>query len=228
MTLSTIIEGPDGHFGAYIARPSEPNGAALVVIQEIFGVNQVMRDLADGYASMGYLTIVPDLFWRIEPGISISDKTPQEMAQAFDLFGKFDIATGIIDIQATLNFARISAPKVGLVGYCLGGLLAYLSACTTDSDASVSYYGVSIEKYAAQATSISQPLLLHVAAQDAFVGKDAQDVIGALARANPAIALHVYQGLDHAFARPGGDHFDVAGASLANARTADFFKAHLS
>lgn len=227
VTLSTIIEGPDGQFGAYIAQPSQPNGAALVVIQEIFGVNQVMRDLADSYAALGYVAIVPDLFWRLEPGIDITDKTPQEMAQAFDLLRKFNIETGIIDIQATLDFARIKAPKVGVVGYCLGGLMAYLSACQTNTDASVSYYGVSIDQNVAQASNISKPLLLHVASQDAFVSQDAQHVIGELAKTNPAIALHVYQGLDHAFARPGGDHFDAQGAATANARTAEFLKAHL-
>lgn len=223
-----MIDGPTGSFGAYIARPSKANGAALVVIQEIFGVNAVMRELADGYAAQGYVAIVPDLFWRIQPGISITDKTPEEMAQAFDYYGKFNVSGGIADIQATINYARTLCPKVGAVGYCLGGLLAYLTACHTDVDAIVSYYGVGIETKTDDAASISKPLLLHVASEDQFVSKEAQAAIGALVHGHSNMTLHVYDGLDHAFARPGGDHYDAAGAKLANDRTATFFGANLS
>jgi carboxymethylenebutenolidase len=228
MTFSTQIEGKAGSFGAYIAQPTTPNGAALVVIQEIFGVNGVMRELADSYAAQGYVAIVPDLFWRIKPGISITDKTPQEMALAFDYYGKFDLAGGIEDIQATVTHARTLCAKVGAVGYCLGGLLAFLTACHTDVDAAVSYYGVGINDRLADATGISRPLMLHIASEDQFVPKDAQAAIMGLANGNAHMTAHVYGGLDHAFARPGGDHYDSAGAALANGRTADFFKAHLS
>jgi carboxymethylenebutenolidase len=228
MIFSTQIEGKAGRFGAYIARPTTPNGAALVVIQEIFGVNGVMRELADSYAAQGYVAIVPDLFWRIKPGMSITDKSPEEMALAFDYYGKFDVAGGIEDIQATVTYARTLGVKVGAVGYCLGGLLAFLTACHTDVDAAVSYYGVGINTRLADATGITKPLLLHIASEDQFVPKDAQAAILALATDNAFMTARVYDGLDHAFARPGGDHYDGAGAALANGRTADFFKAHLS
>jgi carboxymethylenebutenolidase len=228
MTFDVTIEGPKGAFGAHIARPSQPNGAALVVIQEIFGVNDVMRELATHYAAQGYLAIVPDLFWRISPGISISDKTPEEMAKAFDYYGKFDVAGGLEDIQATLNYARPRCNKVGAVGYCLGGLLAYLTACKTDVDASVSYYGVGIDQQADAAKGIKRPLLLHVASEDRFVSKAAQAVIADVVSVNSLMALHVYEGLDHAFARPGGEHFDASGAELANDRTAAFFQQNLT
>jgi carboxymethylenebutenolidase len=224
MTFSTFIEGPDGRFGAYVAHPGAPNGAALVVIQEIFGVNDVMRDLADHYASQGYIAIVPDLFWRIEPGIDITDKTPEDMTRAFDLFGRFQPNEGLVDIQASIDFARTLAPKVGAVGYCLGGLLAYLTAAQTDIDASVSFYGVSIDTQTDQVDKIKIPLLMHVAAEDKFVTKEAQVIIGEMAARHPLIRLFTYSGLDHAFARPGGEHYDVAGASLANQRTTDFFR----
>jgi carboxymethylenebutenolidase len=227
MTFTTMIDGPDGRFGAYIAQPVVPNGAALVVIQEIFGVNGVMRELADHYATLGYIAIVPDLFWRIEPGISITDKTPEDMARAFELFGQFNVETGILDIQSTIDFARATSPKVGAVGYCLGGLLAYLTACKTDCDASVSYYGVSIDSYAEEASNIAKPLLLHVASEDKFVSGQAQDVISATAATNANMRVFIYQGLDHAFARPGGEHFDQEGAKLANERTARFLRENL-
>ena len=227
MTFSQMIDGPDGQFGAYIAHPVEPNGAALVVIQEIFGVNEVMRDVADFYAARGYVAIVPDLFWRIEPGIDITDKTPEEMAKAFELFGRFNAETGIVDIQATIDFARKSCAKVGTVGYCLGGMLAFLTACQTNVDASVSYYGVSIDTYIDQADKITKPILLHVASEDQFVSKEAQAVISDTAENNPFLDVQIYQGLDHAFARRGGEHFDGAGAELANRRTAEFFARNL-
>jgi carboxymethylenebutenolidase len=227
MTFTTMIDSAEGAFGAYVAKPSQPNGAALVVIQEIFGVNEVMRTLADHYAGLGYIAIVPDLFWRIEPGISITDKTPEDMTKAFDLFGTFNVETGIKDIQTTIDYARTLAPKVGSVGYCLGGLLAYLTSCRTNVDASVSFYGVSIDKHADEASKITKPLMLHVASEDKFVSKEAQAVISAIAKDNSAMTLHMYEGLDHAFARPGGEHFDAEGAALANSRTADFFKKNL-
>lgn len=227
MTFSAMINGPDGSFGAYVAQPPSPNGAALVVIQEVFGVNDAMREIADAYAAQGYIAVVPDLFWRIEPGISITDKTPEEMAQAFDLYGKFDVTKGIVDIQASIDYAKTLGSKVGAVGYCLGGLLAYLTACHTNVDASVSYYGVAIDAQLDEASDIAKPLLLHVASEDKFVSKDAQAAISLVAASNNHMTMHIYQGLDHAFARPGGEHFDSAGAKLANERTADFFKEHL-
>jgi carboxymethylenebutenolidase len=227
MTFSAMIDGPDSAFGAYVAQPVSPNGAALVVIQEIFGVNEAMREIADAYAAQGYIAVVPDLFWRIEPGISITDKTPEEIAQAFDLYGKFDVTKGIVDIQASIDYAKTLGSKVGAVGYCLGGLLAYLTACQTNVDASVSYYGVAIDAQLDEASGIAKPLLLHVASEDKFVSKDAQAAIFLVAASNNHMTMHVYQGLDHAFARPGGEHFDAAGAKLANERTSAFFREHL-
>lgn len=227
MTFTNMIEGSDGTFGAYVVHPTHPNGAALVVIQEIFGVNDVMRALAHHYADLGYIAVVPDLFWRIEPGIVLTDKTASDMAQAFDLFAKFDPDKGIVDIQATIDFARTLAPKVGAVGYCLGGMMAYLTACTTDADACVSYYGVSIDAHIDKANQIKKPLLLHVASEDKFVSREAQEIIVAAAKLHPNIRCEVYQGMDHAFARPGGEHFDAAAADLANARTQAFFEEHL-
>jgi carboxymethylenebutenolidase len=228
MGFSVMIDGPKGTFGAHIAQPTQPNGAALVVIQEIFGVNAVMRELADYYAGQGYLAIVPDLFWRIKPGIAITDKTPDDMAMAFDYYGKFDVAGGIEDIQATIDYARTQCGKVGAVGYCLGGLLAYLTACETNIDASVSFYGVGIDQKADRAPGLKRPLMLHVASEDKFVSKQAQADISNLVASNPLMQLHVYQGLDHAFARPGGEHFDAIGAKLANDRTTAFFQENLS
>jgi len=226
----TITTG-DGSFEAYVAKPSGSPTAAVVVIQEIFGVNQVMRDITDGLASQGYLAVCPDLFWRIEPGIDITDKTEAEWKRAFELFNAFDVDAGVGDIAATIRAIRGDAGcsgKVGAVGFCLGGLLAFLTACRTDADASVSYYGVGIENRVAEAEKLARPLLMHIAEEDQFVPKPAQQVILQALKDHPQIEIHTYPGCDHAFARPGGEHYDEAAAKLAGGRTLQFFQKALA
>jgi len=219
------INGPDGAFMAY----ENGDGPALIVIQEIFGVNQVMRDLVDGYADQGFRAICPDLFWRIEPGVTITDKTKAEWDKAFDLFGKFDPDLGVKDIAATLDYARrVGTGKVGAVGYCLGGLLAYLTACRTDADACVGFYGVNIQERLDEADDIHKPLMLHMAGEDGFVPKAAQKQIVDGLDSNGHVTIHSYPGRDHAFAREGGEHFDAADADLANTRTRAFLQQHLT
>jgi len=229
--MGTMIElkSADGTLvPAYEARPMGTPKGAVVVIQEIFGVNKVMRDLADTYAAQGYFAVVPDLFWRIQPGIDITDQTPEEWQQAFDYFGKFNVDKGVVDIQATIDYVRQTHAKIGAVGYCLGGLLAYLTATRTTINASVSYYGVGIQDRLAEANSETKPLLLLVAAEDSFVNKDAQAAMKAGLSSHAQVQMHVYEGLDHAFARVGGEHYDATGAALANERTMAFFAEALS
>ncbi len=222
------VQGPDGAFKAYLARPAGQPKAAVVAIQEIFGVNTVMRKKADWLASEGYLAIAPDLFWRIEPGIDISDQTEAEWAKAFDYFKRFDVDAGVRDIQATITHARaMGSGKAGAVGYCLGGLLAYLTATRTDADASVGYYGVNIPAFVDEAGKIKKPLLLHIAGKDSFVDKAAQAEMQAGLGGNAKITLHTYAEQDHAFTREGGKHYDAEAARIADGRTIGFFKAHL-
>lgn len=231
MTTTTITAGDGGSFSAYVATPTRLSPPAVVVIQEIFGVNQVMRDLTDAYAKAGYLAICPDLFWRIEPGIDISDKSEAEWKKAFELFGKFDVDAGVEDLKATLAHIRGMAGgtgKAGTVGYCLGGKLAYLMATRSDADANVSYYGVGMDELLEEAANITKPYLSHIAEKDGFVPPEAQAKILPVFEANGHITAHVYAGQDHAFARDGGEHFDKASAELANQRTGAFFTQHLS
>jgi carboxymethylenebutenolidase len=222
----TTINTPEGPFGAYVARPAKASAPAIVVIQEIFGVNQVMRDITDGLAAQGYLAICPDLFWRIEPGVDITDKTEAEWKRAFALMNAFEADTGVDDIAATIAHIRKDAGcngKVGAVGYCLGGQLAFLTATRTDADASVAYYGVGLEGRVAEAEKLTHPLLMHIAEEDQFVPKPAQAVILAALKDHPQIEIHTYPGCDHAFARQGGEHFNAEAAKLANGRTLTFF-----
>jgi carboxymethylenebutenolidase len=232
MTGSDVtINTPAGAMGGYLAMPASGRGPGLVVIQEIFGVNKVMRDLADGFAARGYIALCPDLFWRMEPGIQLTDKTDGEWKQAFDLMNKFDPKTGVEDIQATITHLRAidgCSGKVGAVGYCLGGLLAYLTATRTNVDASVGYYGVNIQTMLGEAANIKKPLMLHIAGKDEYVPPEAQKQIIEGLKGNSHVTLHTYPEMNHAFSRVGGAHYDHANAELANGRTATFFRQHLS
>jgi carboxymethylenebutenolidase len=225
------ITGPDGSFAGYLSTPSAGTGPGVVVIQEIFGVNAVMHGVADALAARGYLALCPDLFWRLQPGVQLTDKTKAEWDQAFALMNRFDPDAGVKDIQATITQLRGTqgcTGKVGAVGYCLGGLLAYLTAARTDSDASVGYYGVNIQTKLDEAKTIKKPLMLHIAAKDQFVPPEAQKQIVEGLKSNPLVTLYTYPEMDHAFAREGGEHYDKACADLANGRTATFFRQHLS
>jgi carboxymethylenebutenolidase len=224
------ISGRDGDFAAYLAAPASGRGPGIVVIQEIFGINAVVRAVADWLAGKGYFALAPDLFWRLAPGIELTDRTEAEWKQALDLMDRFDVDAGVDDIQSAIDHLRVTAGvsgKVGAVGYCLGGQLAFLTAARTDADASVGYYGVNLPARLGEAANIKRPLMLHIAAEDGFVSKDAQAQIIAGLKDNPLVTIHVYDGVDHAFARPGGQNYNAAAAGLANRRTEEFFQQHL-
>ncbi|MHA1538756.1 MAG: dienelactone hydrolase family protein [Alphaproteobacteria bacterium] len=226
MAEVTITAGDGGTFAGYLASPSSGSGPGIVVIQEIFGVNKVMRDIADGWAALGYLAICPDLFWRQEPGIQLTDQSQGEWDRAFELYQGFDEAKGAEDLGAALAHLRGldgCSGKVGSVGFCLGGKLAYLMAARSDTDCNVGYYGVGIENALDEAANIKAPLLLHIAEKDQFCPPEAQAKVHGALDANSQVTIHDYAGVDHAFARAGGEHYDKAAADLANQRTADFF-----
>src|ERR1700733_9211854 len=159
------LEGKE--FGAYCAVPKNGNGPGLIVIQEIFGVNAAMRQICDGFAAKGYVAVCPDLFWRQQPGIQITDKTPAEWDRAMELYKNFDAEAGVRDLLSTLAHVRGMkgcSGKVGSVGYCLGGRLSFLMATRSDVDAAVSYYGVGLDQLLDEVHDIRMPVLLHIAA----------------------------------------------------------------
>jgi carboxymethylenebutenolidase len=224
------LKGADGNFGAYLATPASGHGPGVIVIQEIFGVNDVVRKICDSHAARGRFALAPDLFWRLEPGVQLTDKTQEDWGRAFGLMQRFDADKGVVDIQASMSHLR-KVPgctgKVGDVGYCLGGQLAFLCSTRTDTDASVAYYGVNIQNRLGEAGKIKKPLMLHVAGKDQYVPPDAQKQIIEALKGNPLVSIHVYPEMDHAFAREGGQHYDKACADLANTRTDNFFRQHL-
>lgn len=221
------ITVPDGSFAAYLATPDagNANGAAIVVIQEIFGINADLRETCDNFAGDGFVAICPDLFWRQEPNVELTDKTEAEWKKAFALYNGFDVDKGMADIGATIAAARQQpgVKAVGAVGYCLGGLLAFLSATRTDADAAVSYYGVGMDKYLGEAAKIAKPLLMHIAEEDEFVPPEARAKIIETLKDNRHVEIHTYPGCQHAFARNGGVHYVDAAAKAANARTLKHF-----
>ena len=226
------IQGADGNFSAYMAKPESGSGPGIVVIQEIFGVNHVRRDLCDGYAATGYIAICPDLFWRIEPNVQLTDKSEDDWNKAFGLMNKFlpEFEKGQADLVAAMEHIRglpECTGKVGCVGYCLGGSLAYSMACSSDCDASVGFYPVQIDDYFSWAANIKQPAMLHIAEKDGFCPPESQTKIAEAFSKNSNISLHLYSGVDHAFARLGGGNYDQAAADLANGQTAELFKSAL-
>jgi len=228
--LSIKADG-GGEFNAYIARPDKTRAPCIVVIQEIFGVTPGMRAICDGFAMQGYVAVCPDLFWRQKPGVQLNDKSEKEFDQAMAYMQGFDFMKGIADLKSTLAQARQlegSSGKAGVVGYCMGGSLAYMMACFSDSDASVGYYPVQIDQHLGHADLIKKPLMLHIAEKDAFCPPEAQRKITEALSKNKHIVLHGYPGVDHAFARQGGEHYDAVAAELANKRTADFFSKALN
>jgi carboxymethylenebutenolidase len=215
------VQGPDGAFKAYVARPSGTPKAAVVTIQEIFGVNAVTRGKADWLAREGYLAIAPDLFWRIKPGIELTDQTDNEWKQAIDYMNQLDKNASVRDVQATLTHARseLGAKKAGCLGYCMGGYIAFLAACRTDTDASVAYHGGGIHTALGDAGGIKKPVLLHNPMKDSFIPVEALNTIRETLAPNPLVTVYEYAEQDHAFTREGGKHYDDAAKQLADGRT---------
>ena len=228
--MATIKSFDGREFDGYLAIPASGYGPGIVVIQEIFGVNSYMRSVADWYASHGFVALCPDLFWRIQPGIELTDKD-DDWKRAIELYQKIDEDKAVEDSAAAVEFLRRSSlcnGHVGAVGFCMGGNLAYLLSARFKPDCAVGYYGVSIEKSLDEADNLSSPLLLHIATNDKFCPPEAQAQIHAALDGNPLVTIYDYEGMDHAFGRPGGEHYDAAAAELANLRTLEFFVRNLA
>jgi carboxymethylenebutenolidase len=218
-----------GSFFAHVAEPKTKPAGAVVLIQEIFGVNQAMRDTAAWVADLGFIAVVPDLFWRIEPGVDITDKSEAEWKKAFELFGKFDKAKGIEDLRATLAAARALPGcngKAGTMGYCLGGLLAFMMAEQSDADVNISYYGVGLDSLLGDLDKITKPLIVHIADRDEYFPAEGRAKTAAACQGHKHIRVFNYDA-DHAFARVNGIHWQGRAATIANGRSAEALAAAL-
>ncbi len=231
MTVRIDASDGSGSFSAYVAEPDGTPRAAIVVIQEIFGVNPGIRKKCDDWAAKGYLAFAPDLFWRLQPELELDPDIPEQFQQALGWMNRFDQTKGIEDIESTIKAARAKLGgkgKVGAVGYCLGGRLAFMTATRTDSDATVGYYGVGIDNLLGEKHAIANPVLLHIAGADHFVTADVRARMHEGLDDHPKVTLFDYPGEDHGFAAEMGKRRSEAAAQLADERTAAFFAEHLS
>ena len=179
----------DGEMGAYLAMPDRTPAGGIIAIMEIWGVNDTMRHHAHEFAQAGFVCLVPDLFWRQEPGVELSDGNPEHVSKAFDLYYDFDYDLAVRDMEDTWHYLagrKECNGKVGAVGYCLGGKLCYLMCCRTDIDCAVAYYGTYIEHHIREAKDLHRPFLLHMAMKDRWVQAEVNDLLGAAAIAPPA------------------------------------------
>ena len=231
MTDRITIKGRDGEFGAYVAGPKVLPAPAVVVLQEVFGVNADIRKTCDELAEQGFIAIAPDLFWRQEPGVDLSHWSDTEWKKGLALYAAYDRDKGVRDIIDTAHAARQltgASGKVGVMGFCLGGLMAFLTAAREKIDAAVAYHGGETEKYLDEAGKITAPMLMHLAEEDEFISKEAQAKIKAALADRPNVEIYSYPGCNHAFARHTGTHYNAAAAATANGRSWQFLKDRLS
>jgi carboxymethylenebutenolidase len=224
------IEGRDGAFGAYISRPKTSPAPAVVVLQELFGVNADIRKTCDELAGQGFLAVAPDLFWRQEPGVDLNVTSEADWQHGLRLYQAYDRDAGARDVKDTIN-AAAKLPectgKVAVLGYCLGALIVFLTAVRYGVDAAVAYHGGDTEKYVGEVDGLNAPLLMHLAEEDEFISKAAQAEIKSALAKKPNTTVYSYPGQNHAFSRHGGAHYNPEAAALAHERTYAFLNRQL-
>src|ERR1700726_4209359 len=217
------IEGRDGSFNAYIARPKTLPAPAVVVLQELFGGNADIRKTCDELAEQSFVAVAPDPSWRQERGLNLNVTSEADWQHGLRLYGANARDAGAKDVKDTVNAVR-NLPdcngKVALLGYCLGALMVFLTAVRCHGvDAAVAYHGGDTEKYLGEVDGLNAPLLMHLAEEDEFISKDAQAEIKAALAGKPNTTVYSYPGQNHAFSRHNGAHYNAAAAALANERT---------
>jgi len=224
------IEARDGTFGAYLARPKILPAPAVVVLQELFGVNADIRKTCDELAEQGFLAVAPDLFWRQEPGVDLSVTSEADWQHGLRLYQAYDRDAGAIDVKDTANAVSKligCTGNVAVLGYCLGALMAFLTAVRYGVDAAIAYHGGDTEKYLGEVDRLGAPLLMHLAEEDEFISKSAQAEIKAALADKPNATVFSYPGQNHAFSRHNGAHYNAAAAALAHKRTNEFLHQQL-
>ena len=218
----TWIEIGDGMTG-YLAMPASGSGPGIVLLQEIFGVNAHMRDVADLWAEEGYVVLAPDLFHAMQQRVELG-YDGADLEKAFDFYQRFDVEAAVTDIVASVALLRGRCDRVGAIGFCLGGKLAWLAAARAGVDAAVSYYGVGIEAALDELPSIQCPVTLHFGETDKFVPESARAAIAAAVSGRP-VEIFVYPGADHGFNCPERQAFDKAASLMAHSRSLTTFRA---
>jgi carboxymethylenebutenolidase len=224
----TKLRANDGHeLSAYLTRPSgEPIGA-IVLIQEIFGVNAHIRGVADGYARDGFLVVSPALFDRFERGVELKYEG-EDAKKAYTLMGKLNPDVALLDIAAGYELAKETGKGIGVIGFCFGGLMSWLTATRGETlkmqpSCCIGYYPGGIGKFAKEEPSC--PVLLHFGAEDTHIG---QDQVEAVRAAHPEVEIYVYPGAEHGFNCDARASFNGSSAALARERTLAFLKANVA
>src|ERR1700676_792319 len=230
MKNQIVIHSLDGTFRAYISRPVKLPAPAVVVLQELFGVNADIRATCDELAAQGFIAIAPDLFWRQEPGVDLDVRSEAAWQRGLQLYAAYNRDAGVKDIMETVRTAvelPESTGKVALHGYCLGALMAFITAARYQVDAAVAYHGGDTEKYLGEGGGVRAPLLMHLGEEDEFISKAAQAQIKAALAGKANATVYNYPGQRHAFSRHNGTHYNATAAVLANGRTREFLNQHL-
>ena len=231
MSQTINIETEGGAFSAYVAKPAAALAPAIIVLHEVFGVNEDIRLTCRELAGKGFIAIAPELYWRQERGVDLDVRLEADWQKSLKLNAGYDRDVGVRDIVATMAAARQlkgASGKVGGMGFCIGGLMTYLTAARHRPDVAVAYHGGDTEKYLDEAPGISAPLLMHLAEEDEFISKDAQIQIKVALAGVPGAKIFSYPRCHHAFARHNGLHYDAQAAALANGRTEAFLAKHLN
>ena len=223
------VKADDGHeLGAYVATPADEPVGAVVVIQEIFGVNKSIRGVADGYAREGLVAIAPALFDRFERNVELG-YSDADMKRAFtEFYPKLDPNVSLLDVAAAFHHVKAAGKPTGVMGFCYGGLMTWLAAVRGENlkmqpDCCVGYYAGGIGKFAAEEPVC--PVMLHFGAADDHIGKDQID---AVRTAHPDVEIYLYEGAGHAFANPDRPSYVAEAAKLADERTLEFLKKNLA
>jgi carboxymethylenebutenolidase len=231
MMNQITVKGQGGTFSAYIARPKTSPASAVIVLQELFGVNADIRKHCDELAEQGFLAVAPDLVWRLEPGVDLTVTCEADWQHGLRLYQAYDRDAGVKDVKATIDAVR-NLPecngKVALLGYCLGALMVFMTAVRSlGIDAAVWYHGGDTEKYLGEVDGLDAPLLMHLTEEDEYISKAAQAEIKAALAKKQSATVYSYPGQNHAFSRHNGAHYNAAAATLANGRTSEFLKHQL-
>lgn len=219
----TLTSADGQKLDAYVARPESEPQTGLVVVQEIFGVNAHIRSVADGFAKDGFLVVAPALFDRIQPGIELGYE-PADVKKAMGLVPKINMDKSLLDVGAAIGYAaEITHKKVGVVGYCFGGTLAWLAATRLKPAAAVGYYGGRIGNYTSE--SPSAPVMLHFGKDDAHIPESEIEKVHI---AHPEAEIFLYENAGHAFNREAAAGYNAKAALEARRRTVAFLKKHLA
>lgn len=221
------IDADDGgSFRAYVSEPKQGSGPGILLLQEIFGINDYIREVADQYAEEGYVVVAPDLFWRMEPGIELG-YSEDDFGKAFGYYGQFDVEKAIVDMTTTVKSMRgleRLQGGIGALGFCLGGKLAYLAAAHSGVDVAVGYYAVGIEADIDLAAKITCPMMLHIAEEDDLCPPEAQKLIADTFADRPEVDIMCYPGVGHAFGAPARSSFHKPSTLMAHSRSIKKFR----